>query len=118
MVRVVTDLCDRPARLAVELLRHGARFVVVGSAARWLRSGEGTPRDLDVAVDRPDLPLLVGALAALGVRSSAARFARAAQCRVDTSWGPLDVFVGGPPASHGVPFRLSRGQVVLPVVAP
>lgn len=114
----MTDLCDRPARLAVELLRHGARFVVVGSAARWLRSGEGTPRDLDVVVDRPDLPLLVGALAALGVRSSAARFARDAQSHVDTSWGPLDVCVGGPPASCGVPFRSPLGEVVLPVVAP
>lgn len=114
----MTDLCDRPARLAVELLRHGARFDVVGSAARWLRSGEGTPRDLDVVVDRPDLPLLVGALAALGVRTSAARFSRAAHSRVDTSWGPLDVFVDGPPALRGVPYRLSPGQVVLPVVAP
>jgi hypothetical protein len=76
------------------------------------------PRDLDVVVDVSDLPLLVGALAALGVRSSAASFARAGQCHVDTSWGPLDVFVGGPPASRGVPFRLPLGRVVLPVVAP
>lgn len=113
----MTDLCDRPARLAVELLRHGARFVVVGSTARWLWSGEGTPRDLDVVVDPADLPLLVGALATLGVRLGAAGLGRACPCHVDTSWGPMDVFVSGPPAARGVPLRLPLGEIVLPVLA-
>ena len=87
------DLSTRPATLATELQRHGARFVVVGSTARWLATGHGTPRDLDVAVRRDDLAGLVTALAGLGVSTTAERLGRAGQSHVDTSWGPLDVFV-------------------------
>ncbi|WP_330475364.1 hypothetical protein [Terrabacter sp. C0L_2] len=89
----MTDLSNRPAQLATELHRRGARFVVVGSAARWLTTGDGTPRDLDVAVCRDDLPVLATALAGLGVATTADRLGLAGQSHVDTSWGPLDVFV-------------------------
>jgi hypothetical protein len=113
----VTDLRDRSARLAVELLRHGARFVVVGGAARRILTREGSPRDLDVVVDEPDLPCLVAALGGLGVCSSASVLGRAGQSHVDTSWGPLDVFVDRPPSSRGVPFVRASVAVVLPVAA-
>ncbi|MEW1952262.1 hypothetical protein [Terrabacter sp. NPDC080008] len=89
----MTDLRGRPAVLATELLRRGARFVVVGSTARWLTTGHGVPRDLDVAVCRDDLPALAAALGRLGVATTAERLGRAGQSHVDTSWGPLDVFV-------------------------
>lgn len=113
----MTDLRDRPARLAVELLRQGARFVVVGGTARRLVTGRGSPGDLDVVVDAADLPRLLAALAVLGVRSSVAVLGRAMPAHVDTSWGPLDVFVGTPPPSCGVSLQESCGAVVLPVAS-
>ncbi len=111
------DLRDRPAQLAVQLLRQGARFVVVGGTARRLLTGQGTPRDLDVVVDTPDLPRFVAALAMVGVHSSVAVLSRAAPSHVDTSWGPLDVFVGTRPSGRDVLFKESRLVVVLPASA-
>lgn len=111
------DLRDRPARLAVELRRQGARFVIVGGTARRLLTGQGAPRDLDVVVDAPDLPRLVAALAEVGVKSSVAVLSRTAPSHVDTSWGPLDVFVDTPPCCRGVLFEESCVAVVLPVAA-
>ena len=113
----MTDLRHRPATLAVELLGHGAAFVVVGSTARWLVTDEGSPRDLDIVVDPQDVPRLVRALAALGVRSSARALSGAGQSHVDTSWGPLDVFVDGLPSAHGVVFERASGATVVQVVA-
>ncbi|GAA2470529.1 hypothetical protein [Terrabacter carboxydivorans] len=89
----MVDVSSRPARLAAELHRRGAQFVVVGSTARWLTAGGGSPRDLDVAVCPVDLPALARALDSLGVRTTVDRLARGGQSHVDTSWGPLDVFV-------------------------
>lgn len=111
------DLHDRPARLAVELLRQGARFVIVGGTARRVLTGQGAPRDLDVVVDAPDLPRLVAALAVVGVPSSVAALGRAVPSHLDTSWGPLDVFVGAPPPCRDVWFEESCLMVVLPEAA-
>ncbi|MEO6999735.1 MAG: hypothetical protein ABI112_16795 [Terracoccus sp.] len=110
------DLHDRPARLAVELLRQGARFVIVGGTARRLFTGRGTPRDLDVVVDAPDLPRFVTALAGLGAHTSVTILGRAAPSHVATSWGPLDVFVGTSPSGRGVLFKESW-LVVVPASA-
>lgn len=88
--------------------------MVVGGTARRLVTGQGTPRDLDVVVATSDLPRLVSALAGVGVHSSVAVLGRAAPSHVDTSWGPLDVFVGTPPSGRGVLFKESRLVVVLP----
>ena len=110
-----TDLRGRPATLAILLVRHGARFVVVGSTARWLTTGTGSPGDLDVVVDASDLPLLAEALGALGVHVDAAVLARSSPTHVDTSWGPLDVFVAEPPASREVPFDAGDASADLPV---
>jgi hypothetical protein len=92
----MTDLRGRPAKLAVQLRRYGARFVVVGSTARWLVTGEGSPRDLDVVVEARDLPRFTAALEGLGAGGSHALAPESSQLHVDTSWGPLDVFVGLP----------------------
>lgn len=113
MVGLMLDLHDRPARLAVELLRQGARFVIVGGTARRLLTKQGAPRDLDVVVDTPDLSRLVAALAAMGVPSSVAVLGRASPSHLDTSWGPLDVFVGAPPPGRDVSFEESCLMVVL-----
>ncbi len=113
----MTDLASRPASLGVELLRHGAVFVVVGSTARWLRTCAGLPRDLDIVVEELGLPQLVSALSALGAPSSAAALGRATQSHVDTAWGPLDVFVDRLPPSVAVPFRRRSASVLVPVVA-
>lgn len=107
----VIDLAIRPARLAYALSGEGVRFVVVGGAARLLSLGVGRPRDLDIVVDEPDLPELVSALGALGVPASVALLARARQCRLDSFWGPLDVFVEAPPTSH--PVRLAGLTVMV-----
>ena len=100
----MTDLRGRPATLATLLVRHGARFVVVGSTARWLTTGTGSPGDLDVVVDATDLPLLAGALGAIGAPVEATRLGRGSPTRVDTSWGPVDVFVAEPPSCREVRF--------------
>ena len=98
----MTDLRGRPATLAALLARHGARFVVVGGTARWLTTGSGSPGDLDVVVAASDLPLLASALGAVGAPVVAARLGRGSPTRVDTSWGPLDVFVAEPPPARDV----------------
>lgn len=114
------DLGTRPALLASELLRCGARVVVVGGTARWLL-GDGTaPRDLDVAVEEADVPALVAALAAIGVAVSAASLCRARQVHLETSWGPLDVFVGrvtslDPRGAAGTVGTVGFGPVTIPV---
>ncbi|WP_323095669.1 hypothetical protein [Intrasporangium sp. YIM S08009] len=108
-------LRGRPATLAALLARHGARFVVVGSTARWLTTDTGSPGDLDVVVDASDLPLLAEALGAIGVPVDAAALARSSPTHVDTSWGPLDVFVAEPPPSRDVPFDAGDASTDLPV---
>lgn len=113
----MVDLYDRPARLAVELRSHGARFVIVGGTARRLVTGQGAPHDLDVVVDAPDLPRLVAALAEVGVHTSVAILGRAAPSHVDTSWGPLDVFVDTPPCCRDVLFEDSCVAVIFPAAA-
>jgi hypothetical protein len=116
----VIDLVTRPALLASELLRGGARVVVVGSTARWLL-GDGTaPRDLDVAVEDADVPALVAALEAIGVAASAVSLCRARQVHRETSWGPLDVFVGPvtaccPRGAAGTVGTVGFGSVSIPV---
>lgn len=77
-------------------------MVVVGGTAHWLRSGRGMPRDLDVVVEESDLSGLVSALGRLGVWTTVASLLRSRQVRLDTSWGPLDVFVGLAPAHRPV----------------
>ncbi|GAA5016894.1 hypothetical protein GCM10023258_02850 [Terrabacter aeriphilus] len=114
----MTDLAGRPAALATELLRHGARFVVVGSTARRLTTGEGTPHDLDVTVCRGDLPRLAAALAGLGVTTTVERLGREGQSHVDTSWGPLDVFVDDDVAARELAYVRGGRTWTLEVVAP
>lgn len=111
------DLRSRPARLATELLRTGARLVVVGSTARWLTTGVGSPRDLDGAVCRDDLPALASALARLGVSTTPERLGRSGQSHVDTAWGRLDVFVDDAVSGREVAFDRSGRSWRLPVVA-
>lgn len=114
------DLATRPALLASELLRGGARVVVVGGTARWLL-GDGTaPRDLDVAVEDADVPALVAALAIIGIEVSVASLCRARQVHLETSWGPLDVFVGPvtspyPRGAAGTVGTVGFGSVTLSV---
>lgn len=95
-------IVGRPAALAGQLVAGGARVVVVGGRAHWLRSGRGMPRDLDVVVEERDLPGLVSALGRLGVWTTVASLLRSRQVRLDTSWGPLDVFVSLAPAHQQV----------------
>ena len=111
----MTDLRRRPATLATLLSGHGARFVVVGSTARWLTTGTGSPGDLDIVLDASDLPLLTSALGALGVTVDAKILVHSSPTRVDTSWGPLDVFVGDPPPAHPVPFHAGHASSQLQV---
>ena len=81
---------DRPAdpsgSPARELLHGGARFVVVGGAARWLLGESAAPRDLDVAVKDAMVPALVAALDGIGVTRSAVSIRRARQVHLETSW--------------------------------
>lgn len=95
----VIDLAMRPVRLACALRRGGARFVIVGGAARLLASGVGRPRDLDIVVDEADLRELVCVLGEIGILAGVASLARTRQRRLDSFWGPLDVFVEPPPPS-------------------
>ena len=111
----MVNLPCRPALLAAELARCGAAVVVVGGTARWLRSGAGRPRDLDVVVDPSSVPTLVRALAALGVAARAAAVLRCRDVRFATGWGPLDVFVDDRPPSTTV---LVQGVPVAVRVAP
>ena len=104
----------RPVGLACALGRGGARFVVVGGAAGMLSLGIGRPRDLDIVVDETDLPELVSALAALRVPATVASPSWARQCRLDSDWGSLDVFVEDLPACQ--PFRLD-GVTLMVVTA-
>ena len=104
----------RPALLAAQLTRCGAAVVVVGGTARWLRSGGGRPRDLDVVVDPLSVPALVRALAALGVAARVVAVLRCRDVRFDTGWGPLDVFVDDCPPSTAV---LVEGVPVAVMVA-
>ena len=86
-------MSDRSTVLAVELVRAGARLVVVGGTARRLLGRRHRPRDLDVVVGDGDVPTLVGALSRLGVVVSAARLHRCRDVALASGWGPLDVFV-------------------------
>ena len=87
------DLADRPIDLAAALVEAGARLTVSGGTARRLRGAPHRPRDLDVLVAEPDVPGLVDALRTLGVDAEARRLLRSRCSRLDTSYGPLDVFV-------------------------
>lgn len=89
----------------------------MGSTARWLTTGDGTPRDLDVAVCRDDLPALAVALAGLGVSTSVERLGRAGQSHVDTAWGPLDVFVDDGVTAQELACDRAGRSWRLPVVA-
>ncbi len=98
----MVDLPCRPVLLAAALARRGARVVVVGGTARWLRHGGRRPLDLDVCV-RPDAVAgLVSALEGLGATATGVLLLRSLDVRVDTPWGPLDVFVADVPASSSV----------------
>lgn len=88
--------------LAAQLSRCGADVVVVGGAARWLRSGRGRSRDLDVVVEPASVPGLVAALADLGVAARAAAVLRCRNVRFNTGWGALDGFFADRPASSPV----------------
>lgn len=119
----VTDLATRPAVLACELLHRGARFVVVGGAARWLLGESAAPRDLDVAVKDAMVPALVAALDGIGVTRSAVSIRRARQVHLETSWGPLDVFLGPATspdtgAGAGTVRTVAFGSFAIPVWAP
>lgn len=83
------DLSWRPVQLAVVLARDGVRFVVVGGTARLLLGGDHPPADLDVVVRCPGQ--LLDALARLGAAPARVRRAPA---RINTCFGPVDVFVG------------------------
>ena len=89
-----TLLDRRSTTLAVGLTAAGARMVVVGSTASWLRGDRAqAPRDLDVAVLPEQLPALVRALTALGVGAREPVLRRGGVTRLPTPWCPLDVFV-------------------------
>lgn len=89
----------RELLLAVELTRLGAGFVVVGGMARLLRQGYGDPHDLDVVVADCDVTGLVAALRLLGATATDEALRRCRDVRVDTAWGPLDVFVARRPVA-------------------
>jgi hypothetical protein len=93
----------RPVALACELARLGATVVVVGGTARLLRDGAHDPADLDVVVPDAAVPSLVSALEALGCTTTRRRLVVGRCVRVDTAWGPLDVFVGDLPPSREIP---------------
>ena len=57
---------QRPVALALELHRHGASFVVVGSAAAALRGEPARPADLDVVVHPDDAGDFVSATISTG----------------------------------------------------
>ncbi|WP_143447699.1 hypothetical protein [Kineosporia sp. R_H_3] len=84
----------RAVRLAALLRAGGALFEVVGGTARHLAGDPRAPRDLDVAVRPDDVEALAGALGRVGAALDPARARRLRVVRVDTSYGPLDVFVG------------------------
>lgn len=63
----VSQVAGRGIDPAHELAHLGARFVVVGGTARWLRGDTRPPGDLDVVVTDGQVPDLVRALQALGV---------------------------------------------------
>lgn len=88
--------------LARELVRLGARVVVVGGTARLLRDGDGDPGDLDLVVADVDLPDLVAALVLLGSPATVPLLERGRCVHLATSWGPLDVFVAEPPRCSAV----------------
>lgn len=96
------DLSRRPVDLALALVRGGAEVVVVGGAARVLLGGGGSPRDLDVVVAQDDVDRLVESLRGLGSRVTARALLRGRDVRVDTGYGPLDVFVADLPAAKPV----------------
>ncbi len=110
--RVIIDC--RPVRLAAALARLGASAVVVGSCARWLTAYPGSalrPLDLDLAVEPSAVPALCEALTALGVSADPAALLRARVARIDSGWGPLDVFVGAVPTSRPVAVQGVRLEV-------
>jgi hypothetical protein len=90
-------VAGRSTALAVQLAQRGARFVVVGGTAGWLRDGardeSPSPRDLDVVVTGQQISTLVFALGQICVQITPATLQRCREVAVDTAWGPLDVFV-------------------------
>jgi hypothetical protein len=101
---VVAAVGTRPALLASELVRAGAQVVVVGGTARWLTSGAGWPRDLDVVAAPEAVPGLVAALTLLGAATTAGSLLRAGTSCLTTAWGQLDVFVADRPPAIPVVF--------------
>ena len=103
----------RPARLAALLVRSGALLTVVGGTARWLSGDVRRPLDLDVTVVPGDLAALDRALARLGVEAHESALLRLRDVRVDTSWGPIDIFVRpAPPPSRTVALHGTLLRVV------
>ena len=80
-------------QLALVLAEAGSRFVVVGGTARFLRTDQRRPRDLDLVVRPVDERVLDAAFAALGVAQRRPRLTELSPRRVLTSWSSVDVFV-------------------------
>lgn len=97
---------QRPVALALQLHRHGASFVVVGSAAAALRGEPARPADLDVVVHPDDAGDFVSAVRALGGDLGLPQLRRCRDVHVDTAWGPLDVFLAAYPVD--VPVRVGE----------
>lgn len=89
----------RALALALRLAPLGAPGVIVGGTARMLTMvTTRTPLDLDLVVPKAATPHLVTALRCLGARGpSTAATLRAGQARLNTSWGPVDVFIATEP---------------------
>ncbi len=69
------------------------------------------PLDLDLAVEPSAVPALCGDLTALGVTANAAALLRSRVTRIDSGWGPLDIFVGAVPTSRPVAVQGARVEV-------
>lgn len=84
---------------ALRLVQLGAPGVIVGGTARMLTMPTTrTPLELDLVVSDVEAPHLLEALRSLEARGPAtAATLRAGQARLNTSWGPVDVFIASEP---------------------
>ena len=80
-------------QLALVLAEAGCSFVVVGSAASFLRGSDWTPRDLDLVVRPEREAALDAALVSVGVPRRVRCRVLPSPRRVLTSWSTVDVFV-------------------------
>jgi hypothetical protein len=104
-VREMGRVADRPLLLAVALARRGATFVVVGSAADRLTTGQGLPADLDILVRPGAVPALARALTDLTGSPVRVQRLLTRDCSRFLTWlGPVDVFIGDL-ADTGAPDR-------------